>query len=92
MTTFPAFSKLTVIKSAMDWTCPIPQSGRAGLTTSSPGSRKVFRTCIVAYLWTNPVANLRQGQRQEEFITNEMQKAIHDNGISWLKCRDQSFF
>ena len=47
MTTFPAFSKLTVIKlAAMDWTCPIPQSGRAGLTTSSPGSKKVFRTCI----------------------------------------------
>ena len=61
MTTFPAFSKLTVIKlAAMDWTCPIPQSGRAGLTTSSPGSKKVFRTCIFTNLLANVLADLRQ--------------------------------
>lgn len=43
MTTLPACSKFTVIRSPItDCTCPSPQSGRCGWVTSIPGSRNSF--------------------------------------------------
>jgi len=38
MTSLPAFSKLTVMRwPIIDWIWPIPQSGRPGWRTKSPG-------------------------------------------------------
>ena len=75
----------------MDWTCPIPQSGWAGLTTSSPGSKKVFMTCIAADLLIYLVANLHQSRRWEDIATSKIWKASHNDNFFGLECFGQNF-